>query len=395
MDNEILETYVKLGETVVKGNWKKALDALFVTLRKEFVFDNLAVYIQDKQGGVPEAAYARAAGRGRSKEAEASWGEEIANQVITSGSQVQNAPLDDPSTDRMRRPHLLGLPLSLPAGSGALVFIRFGGPEYGPELSLAVLVAGMVSRVYEQYALREHIVQLETARHRAQLQDDFIATISHDLRTPIGFIKGYTTSLLRHDTVWKPETQREFLTIIDEETDHLMALIDRLLDSARLQSGMMVMDFQLVRLDSLLRDEVQRVTARHPELDVRLDLKPFSPIRADSVRLAEVFDNLFDNANKYAPQSIINIAMRHSDGCVKVMFTDHGPGIAPEHLPFLFERFYRVPNSLSNRGSGLGLFICREIIRAHGGRITVETAPGKGTTFCIELPVGNRKGVNS
>jgi signal transduction histidine kinase len=397
MDLGTLEFLTTLEEAIAGEDWKKSLDALFAALRKGFVFDNLSLHLAEKQGGLPEVIYARAVGRGRSAEADASWGEEIASQVIASGSRVQNEPPGDASADRVQRPYLLGLPLLLPAGRGALVFVRFGGPEYTPEqVLLAALAASLVIRVYKRRALRENLAQLENARHRAQLQDDFIATISHDLRTPIGFIKGYTTSLLRSDTVWEPETQREFLTIIDEETDHLMALIDRLLDSACLQSGMMVMDFQLVRLDSLLRDVVQRITARHPELEVELDLEPAPAIRADSVRLVEVVDNLFDNAIKYAPKSKIIIAMsRVNDDYVRVTFADHGPGIAAKHLPFLFERFYRVPDSLSNRGAGLGLFICREIIRAHGGSIMVETAPEKGTVFCIELPVEHREGVNS
>jgi signal transduction histidine kinase len=396
MDLGTLEFLVSLEDAIAGENWKKSLDVLFAALRKRFVFDNLSLHVAEKQKDLPEVIYARAVGRGRSAEADASWGEEIASQVVASGGRVQNELPGDASADRVQRPYLLGLPLLLPAGRGALVFVRFGGPEYAPEqVSLAALAASLVSRVYERRALRENLAQLENARHRAQLQDDFIATISHDLRTPIGFIKGYTTSLLRSDIIWDPETQREFLTIIDEETDHLMALIDRLLDSARLQSGMMVMDFQLVRLDSLLRDEAQRITARHPELEVELDLQPVPAIRADSVRLAEVIDNLFDNAIKYAPKSKITIAVSRVNDYVRVTFADHGPGIAAKYLPFLFERFYRVPDSLSNRGAGLGLFICREIIRAHGGSIMVETAPGKGTVFCIELPVEHREGVNS
>jgi hypothetical protein len=147
MDQETLQFLTTLEDAIASDNWKDALDSLFAALRKGFVFDNLALYLAEEKSGFPEVIYARAVGRGRSAEADASWGEEIANQVIASGSQVQSVPPDDPSTDRMRRPHLLGLPLSLPAGRGALVFIRFGGPEYGPELSLAVLAAGMVIRV--------------------------------------------------------------------------------------------------------------------------------------------------------------------------------------------------------------------------------------------------------
>jgi signal transduction histidine kinase len=389
MDKDTLQFLITLDEAAANENWKKALDNFVLVLRKGFVFDNLALYVaENKEGSLPEVIYARATGRGRSAEADASWGEEIANQVISSGKVTRNIPDQNPTTDRVRRPYMIGLPLSFHNGPAALVMVRFGGPDYQSEqILLAKISAGILARIFERRDLSENISQLETARHRAQLQDDFIATISHDLRTPLGFIKGYTTSLLRSDTVWKPETQREFLTIIDEETDHLMTLIDRMLDSARLQSGTMVMEFQMVRMDSLLRVFTQRICARIPQLDVALDIEPAPPIQADTVRLAEVFENLFDNAIKYAPNSRITISMRHTGNFVIITFTDQGPGVPPDHAPFLFERFYRVPNSVSNRGAGLGLFICKEIIQAHNGRISVRTAPGKGTAFRIELPI--------
>jgi signal transduction histidine kinase len=285
-------------------------------------------------------------------------------------------------------PYLLGLSLELPQRRGALLFVRFGGPEYTPgQLPLASMAAVLVARVFERRSLAENQAQLELARYRAQLQDDFIATISHELHTPLGFIKGYTTSLLRSDTTWDEATQREFLSIIDEESDHLVELIDRMLDSARLESGSMPMDFQPVRLDSLLRDIVQRVHSRHKSLEVELELVNAPPIQADSVRLTQVINNLFDNALKYAPGAKITISLQCHEHRQVVTFSDEGPGIPPEHLQFLFERFYRVPGQSGKHGTGLGLFICRQIIQAHHGQISVKTTPGKGTAFHIELPV--------
>ncbi|MGE5248636.1 MAG: sensor histidine kinase [Bacteroidota bacterium] len=390
MDSEALELFTKLNESVLKDDWKKVLDSLFSLLRRKFVFDNLAIYLIESADGDPEAIYARSAGRGRNKEAEAAWGGEIANQVVASGKIVMSAPPKSASTDRTSMPYLLGLPLRLHTGSGALVFVRFGGPEYTPEqMPYATLASVQVERVFENRHLAESLSQLESARQRAQFQDDFIATISHELHTPLGFIKGYATSLLRSDTTWDPATQREFLTIIDEESDHLIALIDHILDSARLQSGNMPMDFQPVRLDSLLRDVVLRFQNRHKEMEITLDADPSgsAPIQADTVHLTQVFDNLFENAIKYAPDSPIGISLKCSQDRQIVSFADHGPGIPSEHLPFLFERFYRVPGLPNKRGTGLGLFICKQIILAHHGQISVKTAPGKGTTFLIELPV--------
>ena len=394
MDSEVLELFTKLNETVLKDDWKKVLDSLFSLLRKRFMFDNLAIYLIEQQDADPEAIYARSAGRGRNKEAGASWGGEIANQVVSSGKIVISNPPASHSEDRTSRPYLLGLPLRLHTGSGALVFVRFGGPEYTTDqMPYATLAAIEVERVFENRYLSDSLAQLESARQRAQFQDDFIATISHELHTPLGFIKGYATSLLRSDTTWDPATQREFLTIIDEESDHLIALIDHILDSARLQSGTMPMDFQPVRLDSLLRDVVLRFQNRHKTMDISLDIDPAAsmPIQADTVHLTQIFDNLFENAIKYAPDSAINISLKSTPEKQIVAFSDHGPGIPSEHLPFLFERFYRVPGLPNKRGTGLGLFICKQIVVAHHGNISVKTAPGKGTTFVIELPVSQQK----
>lgn len=387
MDRETLETLTRLSGSFVRENPKKSLDALFLLLRREFVFDNLAIYLLEGTKNTTEVIYARAAGRGRSKEDEAAWGEEFANKVIATGRAAQIVPRNTHMGDRIAMPYLLGLPMALLNRHGAVVFVRFGGPKFTPkQMPIATLAAVQAARVLDQGIYQDCLTQLELARHRAQLQDDFMATISHELHTPLGFIKGYTTSLLRSDTSWDQATQKEFLTIIDEESDHLVTLIDHMLDSARLQSGNLTMDFQPVRLDSILKDETQRIQGRHEGLEVSLDLEPAPPILADSVRLAQVFNNLFDNALKYAPGSKISISLQVKEKYQTVVFADQGAGISAEHIPFLFERFYRVPGQYGKSGTGLGLFICKQIVQAHHGRISVKTAPGKGTAFCIELP---------
>jgi signal transduction histidine kinase len=395
MDDQTLEFFDKLSESVVKEDWRKALNFLFLTLRKDFVFDNLVIYLVDTPGVVPEAVYARSLGRGRSKEADASWGEEIANQVVSTDKIVVATTAGSSTSDRTTMPYLLGLPLKLLTGRGAIVFVRFGGPEYSAEqMPLAALAAEHTAHIFERRSLKDSQTQLEIIRQRAQFQDDFIATISHELHTPLGFIKGYTTSLLRSDTVWDPETQHEFLTIIDEESDQLVTLIDRVLDSARLQSGSMPMEFQPVRLDSLLRDLIMRIQSRHKDLQIVQDIVTAPPIQADTVRLAQVFGNLLDNAIKYAPGSKITISLRVETNKQIVTVSDLGQGIPSEHLPFLFERFYRVSGHSNKRGTGLGLFICKQIVQAHDGQISVNTSPGKGTAFVVELPVKNDKKVS-
>jgi signal transduction histidine kinase len=223
-----------------------------------------------------------------------------------------------------------------------------------------------------------------------QLQEDFVSTISHELRTPLGFIKGYSTSLLREDASWDVETQREFLSIIDEEADRLSLLIENVLESARLQSRTLPLRFQPLRLDSVIRDVVTRLRARYKNLEVRLNLVTASSMHGDGVRLAQVFDNLFTNAQKYAPGSPIHVRLQKKGQSLLVSVADQGPGIPQESLTLIFERFYRVRTEKAT-GTGLGLYICRQIIDAHRGKIWAESAPGQGTTFFIELPLNPAK----
>ncbi len=119
-------------------------------------------------------------------------------------------------------------------------------------------------------------------------------------------------------------------------------------------------------------------------------------IQADPTRLAQVFDNLLSNAIKYAPGAQVMITLSQLDDQAYITVMDNGPGIAPEHLQHLFNRFYRVPtDNVSVRGTGLGLYICRRIIQAHKGEISVESTLGKGTTFHIRLPIEQKEGMET
>jgi signal transduction histidine kinase len=142
-------------------------------------------------------------------------------------------------------------------------------------------------------------------------------------------------------------------------------------------------------LDTFLKDVTQRARARDDEQNISLVLdSPELIIPVDPARLAQVFDNLLVNATKYAPRAPIVITLDRLDEMAHIRVQDHGPGISAEHVQNLFKRFYRVPtNSTTVRGTGLGLFICRQIIRAHGGKITVESELGVGTAFDICLPL--------
>ncbi|CAG0963344.1 two-component system, OmpR family, phosphate regulon sensor histidine kinase PhoR [Anaerolineales bacterium] len=377
-------------EVQKKQDWRAALDTLFVSMRDSFVFDNAAIYLEGPRTKGLEVIYARAVGRGKTAEADAAWGESLANEVLAKGRTVLKEPKRvTGKTGRLGLAFLLGVPLYIGGKlRGALVFIRFGGPEYlDLQIQVAALQAFWAAALIERRDLQEARAELDSVQRQMRLQDDFVSTISHELRTPLGFIKGYSTSLLREDTVWDEETRREFLNIIDEEADRLTRLIEDMLESARLQSKTLQFKFSPVRIDALVRDVATRINVHHPDLKVTFDFDPLPPIRGDGTRLSQVFENLFSNAIKYAPASAIIIGMRMEGDKILITFSDQGEGIPEDYLPFIFERFYRVPGERTVTGTGLGLYICKQIIMAHHGNIWVESTLGKGATFMIELPV--------
>ncbi|GAP10149.1 histidine kinase [Bellilinea caldifistulae] len=371
-------------------SWRESANQLVKMIRPYFIFDNLVVYLLDPMNLTLEAAFAKATGRGKSAEADVAWGEIIAARVIESRQIVLQEPEEADPLNRLKQPYTLALPLATPSQVfGALVFIRFGSPPYSAEqIKFAHMIARLLSRqIQYEYLKRDHD-HLEFQYRVFQVQEDFISTVSHELRTPLGFIKGYTTTLLRTDANWDEKTQREFLSIIDNETDRLQDLIANLLDSAKLQAGQIVMNFQQVRLESLVNDLLTRLALHHPGLVIHTDIEqPLKPIQADPRRLVQVFENLLTNAEKYAPASPVYITIRSIKNGVKVDIRDEGPGIPEKYQERIFDRFFRVPDQQTNvHGSGLGLFICRQIIQAHHGEITLTSKVGEGTTFHIILP---------
>jgi K+-sensing histidine kinase KdpD len=387
-----VETLYQLSEiSAGDKDWKLLLDELLTFSRKKFIVDNLAIYLADLNTQRLEAIYAKSFGRGRSSEADVSWGEAVANRVVSSKKLVIEKPETIVNGERLTHPFILGIPFKpYSIVQGALVMIRFGGPDYNEkDTQYATFLGKRVCNILGKKILAEYAKKAETQSSANRLQENFINTISHELRNPLGFIKGYTTTLLREDTKWDVTTQTDFLKIIDRETNHLQELIDNLLDSSRLQSGQMKFDTQLVRVDALIRDEVSRALINHPDLVVHMDFHPgIQPIKADPNRLAQVIDNLLGNSIKYAPGAEIRITVKQTTDQIMIDYRDSGPGVSDKYLPQIFTRFFRDPDqSIKVHGSGLGLSICKEIIERHSGEISVSCPPGWGLTFSIHLPI--------
>ena len=229
-------------------------------------------------------------------------------------------------------------------------------------------------------------------RRAERMKSDFIATVSHELRTPITPIRGYA-SLLR--TRWdrmSEEKRDSVLATIEERANHLTRLVDDLLIAARAStSNQLAVEVAPMELIGVVEGSAKGF----PEVDGRLSIEASEPVwvKADATRVAQIIGNLVGNAIKYTPAgSPIEISYTQSAEAVEVRVTDHGPGIAADEQDRVFERFYRIEDPMTMRtgGSGLGLHISRELARAMGGDVRLESTPGAGSTFVLQLAPGGK-----
>ena len=224
---------------------------------------------------------------------------------------------------------------------------------------------------------------------------DFVATVSHELRTPITPIKGYVELLRAKGETMTDELRQDILRIVAERTDHMARLIEDLLLASRISSegqDAVVLGLQLERSD--LVDVARRATAdylREPDCRLRLELPPEPlEVRADPLRLSQILGNLLSNAHKYsAPPVPIRLKLWRQRGWAMAAVVDRGRGIPREELDRIFDKFHRVedPMTMTTGGTGLGLYIARELARAMGGDVEATSAPERGSTFTMRLPL--------
>jgi len=215
----------------------------------------------------------------------------------------------------------------------------------------------------------------------------FIADVSHELRTPLTSIRGFVEAL-RDGTATNPERQASSLEVVHEETQRMLRMIEQLLDLSRLEAGQSRLQRTSIDLDELFGyvDSMFSARAQEQGIALRLDLSPAAPtIEADYDRLVQVLNNLIENALRHTEAGAITVSARRADDGLELSVSDTGEGISPADLERLFDRFWQ-PESRSGPGAGLGLAISREIVRAHGGRITADSDLGAGTTIVVWLP---------
>lgn len=229
-------------------------------------------------------------------------------------------------------------------------------------------------------------------KERERFRREFIGNLAHELRTPIFSIQGYILTLLEGG-LEDAKVNRDFLERASNGVDRLIRIVEDMDLITQLESGVMTMEVERMDLNAAVREgmEALEMKARERRVTLRNELQEEVLVRADHDRLLQVFINLFNNAVNYGSEGGW-CAVRSFDvgDRVLVEVSDNGIGIAEEHLPRLFERFYRVGKSRARNegGSGLGLAIVKHIVEAHGGSMTVKSAEGKGTTFGFTLPKG-------
>jgi signal transduction histidine kinase len=220
-----------------------------------------------------------------------------------------------------------------------------------------------------------------------QLKNELVSTVSHELKTPLAAIKAYTATLRQNPELFA-EKREEYLRIIEEQADRLARLIDDLLLVTRVEAGQLLRRRTTVPFDAILDEALAEIhfdTKRYPIVRETQN----TSVSGDPDRLRDLFRNLIENAIKYSPDggSIAIRANEQADGMTAEV-SDSGIGISTDDLPYIFERFYRADSEVVKAagGSGLGLYIARAIVRAHGGHIQARSESGRGTTFTISLP---------
>ncbi len=231
---------------------------------------------------------------------------------------------------------------------------------------------------------------VEELRRLSALRADFVSLVSHELRSPMAAVIGAARTLQGRWRDLQPSQREAFLALIADETARLATLIGDVLDTSRIDAGTFGYTFSDVDLGCLVEESVATAALAQDEVPIVAEIATVGPVRADPARLRQVIANLIDNAVKYSPaDEAVAVQVLSSTSSVIVSVTDRGQGIAAEEQHVIFEKFGRASRtgSASKPSTGLGLYIARSIAEAHGGTLEVVSAPGRGATFTLRLPL--------
>jgi two-component system, OmpR family, phosphate regulon sensor histidine kinase PhoR len=236
------------------------------------------------------------------------------------------------------------------------------------------------------YAFRD----LTSERTLEEEKSDFIATISHELRTPMAAVYGAAQTLLMRDSELTPEQKREMLEMVASQSARLGQITEAVLLATQLDRGTLDVESEAVDVGELTRSTVEAMRSQLPEsAEVDLEIAPQVGTASGAPdRIQQVLVNLLDNAVKYGGDGTVSVRVEPANGVVRILVADTGPGIPFGEQQRIFEKFYRSGPELTRAtgGTGLGLYISRELVQRMGGRLEVRSQPGAGATFVVELP---------
>ena len=262
----------------------------------------------------------------------------------------------------------------------------------GSTVAVGVTYAPILDRENRLVNIVASVRDITKFREAEQLKSTFISIISHELKTPVSLIKGYAGTLRRDDAKWDSRTVQESLAVIEEEADRLTNLIENLLDASRLQAGALKLNVGAVDFDEMAAELAKEYRTQSDAHTFAVNFSENFPlVRGDEERLRQVLTNLLSNAIKYSPDGgVITIGGRAEPERVVISVSDEGKGLPPEELTKVFDRFYRADTTATRRakGAGLGLYLAKAVVEAHGGQIWASSEPGKGATFYFSVPRG-------
>jgi signal transduction histidine kinase len=274
------------------------------------------------------------------------------------------------------------------AALSALVLVRLAGLIRSLD---GLRRAESAARAESESARRQLASQNEQLLEADRVKDEFVALISHDLRTPLTSIMGYLELTLDNGNL--TEEQRGYLDIVDRNAYRLLHLVNDLLFVARFEAGQLDLQRSDVDLAAVVRQSVAEAEPRAVAggIDLTCEARDVPALQVDRGRMFQLMDNLVSNAIKFTPAGgDVRVSLAPVNGVVRLEVSDTGIGIASAEQQRLFERFFRASAASERQipGTGLGLYIARAIVEAHGGSIAVHSEPGEGTSFCVDLPTG-------
>jgi len=260
--------------------------------------------------------------------------------------------------------------------------IRAVARQAGIALENNRLILGLLQKNQELAQVNDELTALD------RMKSDFVSNVSHELRTPLASIKGFAATILV-DEEMPTEVVREFVGIIDEESDKLVVIINDILDLSKMMAGHMKYEMDRAPMEAVLADVIRllSVLAEKKALTLTFESVHCAWVEMDMNRMAQVFKNLVGNAIKFTDSGSVRVTQWTEGDEVCIAVADTGEGIAASQIPHIFDKFYRVENVVHTReGTGLGLALVRRILERHGGRIDVKSCLGEGSTFTVRLP---------